>query len=118
MKRILILCLAVLFCFNFASCSKTVGGSYKLEYITTDGVRLPPSNLGMNISFELSEDGIGKASYGSTNLDITWAEDGSDVVVRSQEKELRFSRDGKNLILHDKGTILYFVPVEEEEEED
>lgn len=118
MKRILIVTLSLLLCLSLAGCSKSVGGTYKLEYITSDGVRLPPSNLGLNITFELDEDGIGSAEYGSTSLTITWAEDGNDVVVRSQDKELRFSRDGKKLILHDEGTILYFVPEETEEEEE
>ena len=118
MKRILVLFLAFMLCCSLSGCSKSVGGSYNLEYITADGVRIPPSNLGMNISFELDEDGNGTASYGSTDLDITWLEEGNEIVVRSQDKELRFSRDGKNLILHDEGTILYFAPVEEEEDED
>lgn len=118
MKRVLILLLAMMLCISFTACSKGVGGRYKLEYITADGVRIQPSNLGLNVSFELSEDGIGTAAYGSTNLNITWAEDGNDVVVRSEDKELRFSRDGKNLILHDEGTVMYFVPEETEGEEE
>ncbi|MBQ1411488.1 MAG: hypothetical protein IIY94_09450 [Oscillospiraceae bacterium] len=118
MKRITTLFLALLLCFSLAGCSKTVGGIYKLDYITTDGVRLPPSNLGMNISFELLEDGIGTATYGATTLNITWAEDGDEVVVKSEDRSLRFSHDGENLILHSDGTILFFVPQETEEEED
>ena len=116
MKRLIIL-LAAAMLLLLAGCSKAVGGSYRLEYITSDGVRLPPSNLGMNISFELSEDGIGTAVYGSTPMDITWVEEGSEVVVTSPYAELRFSRDGDNLILHDNGTLLFFTPVEEEEDD-
>ena len=117
MKRVLCLLLATVLCLFFTACSKGVGGSYQLEYITTDGVRLPPSNLGMNISFELQEDGVGSASYGSTTVKITWAEDGNEIVVKSDDSELRFSRDGEKLILHDEGTILYFVPETEAEED-
>ena len=117
MKKIMALFFALTICLSLVGCSKAVGGTYKLEYITADGVRLPPSNFGMNISFDLEEDGVGTATYGITTQDITWAEDGSEVVLTSAEKELRLYRDGKNLILHDEGTMLFFTLEDEEEEE-
>lgn len=117
MKRVFILLLATVLCLSITACSKGVGGSYQLEYITTDGVRLPSSKLNLNISFELLEDGAGSASYGSTTVKITWAEEGNKIVVKSSDAELRFSRDGKKLTLHDEGTILYFVAATEAEED-
>ncbi len=117
MKQILALFFALTICLSLTGCSDAVGGTYRLDYATADGVRLPPSKFGMNISFTLEEDGIGTATYSGTTTNLTWAEEGSEVVVTNDNKELRFYRDGKNLVLHDNGTMLFFV-LEEEEEED
>ena len=115
MKRIVILLLAAALLLGLAGCSHAAGGSYRLEYITADGMRLPPSSFGMNISFELEAGGLGTASYGATTLDITWAEEGDQVVLTSAEGELRLDKDGADLILHDEGTLLFFTPVEDED---
>ena len=114
MKRTIIALLLLALLATLTGCSRDVGGKYKLEYITADGERMNPAGFGMNITFELAEDGVGTAVYGGTSLDITWVEDGGDVVLTSGEKELRLTRDGKDLILHDEGTLLFFTPVEEE----
>ena len=118
MKRMMILLLILVLCFSLASCSKAVGGTYKLEYCTSKGVRFPPSNLGINISFELNEDGSGSATFGAAEQEITWVEDGGTVVMNSADKTLEFSKDGENLVLHDEGTMLFFMLQEEEENDD
>lgn len=117
MKRILALSFALIACLTLAGCSKDVGGTYRLDYATADGVRISTSNLGITTSFTLEEDGVGTATYSGTTMGITWAEDGNEVVVTNNKKELRFYRDGKNLVLHDNGTMLFFA-LEEEEEDD
>ena len=109
MMPVLILCLML------ASCAKAGSGVYKLDYYTADGVRMDPATFHISISFTLSEDGTGSASYDGTSVDINWIEEGSEVIVTGPNGELRFTQDGKTLILHDEGTILFFNPVEEEE---
>ena len=118
MKRIITLLAAAALLLTLVGCSKAVGGTYKLEYCTAEGVRFSPSNIGMIISFELNEDGTGSASNGAAELEITWEEDGSTVVVNSPDRKLEFSKDGENLVLHDEGTMLFFVLQEEEEGDD
>lgn len=118
MKRMLVLLLSMILCFCLMGCSNAVGGTYKLEYSVANGVRIPPSNVGMNITFELNEDGSGTALYGADTQVITWVEDGSTVVVSGSNGELRFSKDGENLVLHDEGTMLFFMLQEEEETDD
>lgn len=117
MRRFLLLALIAVLMLTLVGCSKAVGGTYRLDYITTDGVRLTPSTFGMIIDFTLEEDGVGVATYGSVTKEITWLEDGDEVVVKSEDQELRFTRDGKSLILHSDGTLLFFN-LEEKEEED
>lgn len=116
MKKILALLLAAALLLTLAGCSRSVGGTYTLEYITAEGLRMNPSGFGMNITFELSEDGVGTATYGGTKLSITWVEDGNTVVVTGPNGELKLTKDGKALILHDEGTLLFFTPKEEEED--
>ena len=118
MKRILTLAVILILLLTLVGCSDDVGGSYQLEYITSDGVRMSPSTFGMNIYFELSEDGIGTATYGGTTVDITWIDEDNEVVITSQHETLRFTRDGSNLVLHSDGTLLFFVREEEEEDDD
>ncbi len=115
MKRIAALLLAAALLLTLAGCAKAAGGSYRLEYITADGVRMTPSSFGMNISLELEEDGVGTADYSGTVMDITWTDEGGTVVVEGPNGELVFTKDGSSLILHSEGTLLFFKPVEEED---
>ena len=62
MKRMITLLLCAALLLSLAGCAKAAGGSYKLEYITADGLRIPPGGFGLNISFELDSDGVGTAS--------------------------------------------------------
>lgn len=114
MKRATALLLAAMMILTLAGCAKAAGGSYKLAYITADGIRMSPSSFGMNITLELEEDGVGTANYSGTVKDITWTDEGGKVVVEGPEGTLVFSKDGKKLILHSEGTLLFFEPVEEE----
>ena len=118
MKRILTIFLVLLLCFSLSACSRDVSGVYKLEYITTDGVRISPSTLGMNISFTFSEDGTGIATYSGQALDITWAEEDDGLLVTGPYETLHFAWDGSTLVLHDEGSRLFFTHVEEEDEDD
>lgn len=118
MKRILALLLCALLFLGLVGCSRAAGGSYFLDYMTADGYRMKPSLFSMNITLELEEDGVGTANYNGTVLDITWTDTGKAVIVTGPNGELEFGKDGKKLILHDEGTILYFSPVEEDENED
>ena len=111
--RLLCLLLAAALALGLAGCSRAVGGKYKLEYITADGVRMTPGTFGMVISFELDEDGVGTAVYGPDVLDITWDLDGGEVVLTGENGELRLTRDGSGLVLHSEGTMLFFTPVED-----
>lgn len=116
MKRILILLLCAALLLSLTACSKAAGGAYKLEYITADGMRFAPSSFGMNITFELDSDGIGTANYSGTVMEITWTDEGGTVVVTGDNGVLEFTKDGKALVLHDEGTLLFFTPVEDEDD--
>ena len=118
MKRYWLMMPVLFLCLTLASCAKAGSGVYKLAYYTADGVRMDPATFGISISFTLSEDGTGSASYVGNSVAITWIEEGSEVLVTGPNGELRFAQDGETLILHDEGTILFFTPVEEEEEKD
>ena len=115
MKRGIALLLAAILLLSLAGCAKSAGGSYFLDYMTSDGYRMKPGLFSMSITLDLEEDGVGTASYNGTTLDITWTDTGRSVIVNGPNGELTFSKDGDKLILHDKGTILYFSPVEEED---
>ena len=115
MKRIFALLLCAALLLGLAACTKAAGGAYKLEYITAKGVRMLPSGMGMNISLELEEDGVGTANYSGTVLDISWEDRGSTVFISGPNGELEFTKDGKNLILHSEGTLLFFTPVEKKD---
>ena len=112
MRRLFALLLCAALLLALTGCSKAAGGSYKLEYITADGVRMLPSSFGMNITLDLEEDGVGTANYSGTVMDITWTDEGKTVLVTGPKGELEFRKDGKNLILHDNGTLLFFTLVE------
>ena len=115
MKRVIALLLAAILLLTLAGCARAAGGSYFLDYITADGYRMKASLFSMSITLDLEEDGVGTANYNGTVLDVTWTDTGRKVIVTGPERELEFSKDGKNLILHDEGTILYFCPVEEDD---
>ena len=115
MKRGFALLLAVILLLSLVGCARAAGGSYFLDYITADGYRMKPSLFSMSITMELEEDGVGTANYNGTEMEITWTDTGRAVIVTGPNGELEFSKDGKKLILHDAGTILYFSPVEEED---
>lgn len=116
MKRVFALLLAGVLLLSLVGCARAAGGSYFLDYITADGYRMKPGLFSMSITLDLEEDGVGTANYNGTELDITWTDTGRAVIVTGPNGELHFSKDGKTLILHDEGTILYFSPVEEEED--
>ena len=116
MRRGAALLLAAILLLSLTGCARSAGGSYYLEYMTADGYRMKPNLFSMNITLELEEDGTGVANYNGTQLEITWTDEGSTVVMNGPNGELEFSKDGDKLILHDEGTILYFSPVEEDED--
>ena len=114
MKRLLSILLigALLLC--LVGCSRSVGGRYKLETVTSDGMTLLPSALGLNVSFQLEADGVGTAEYSGSSLDITWEEKDGNVIITGPNGSIELLKDGKNLVLHGEGTLLFFKPVEEE----
>ena len=113
MKRIFALLLTAILLLTLVGCARAAGGSYFLDYITADGYRMKASLFSMSITLDLEDDGVGTANYNGTVLDVTWTDTGRKVIVTGPDGELVFSKDGKNLILHDDGTILFFSPVEE-----
>ena len=118
MKRIVCVLMILALLLTLTACSKAVGGTYELSRATFDGKAVNPANLSMNMRFTLEPNGIGTARYNTRTVDITWSDNGSTVTVKDGEKTLEFKKDGKNLILHDNGMILYFTPAKTEEETD
>ena len=118
MKRNAIRILALVLALSvLAGCSGAVGGSYRLSKTTGDGYSISPSDLGMNISFTLESDGTGRAVYNSTELDITWSQDGKTVTLmdKDEKKVLELTVSGGNLILYDEGTALVFERQEDKD---
>ena len=115
MKRLRLLMSLLALLVLLTGCTRAVGGRYEMSYGTADGLRFTPSSLGIRISLELNEDGLGTASYNGAVMDITWSEKGGTVLVESKHGTLEFQKSGDDLILHEKGVSLYLNPVEEEE---
>ena len=115
MKRILSLLLCAVLLLALTGCTRAVGGEYRLDYITADGVRMTPSTFGMNISFTLEEEGQGTAVYNGTPVEITWEDEGGTVTLTGPNGVLEFSKNGRTLILHSEGTLMFFNPVEEDD---
>ena len=115
MKRLIPLLLAAAMLLTLAGCSRAVGGDYKLDYITADGMRFSPSSFGMNITLSREKDGTGTANYAGALREITWTEKGGTVELDGPDGKLSFTREGKSLLLHSNGTILFFNPVEEDD---
>ena len=115
MKRLIPLLLAAAMLLGLAGCSRAVGGDYKLEYITADGMRFSPSSFGMNITLHLEKDGTGTADYSGARREITWDDKGGTVELDGPDGKLSFTKEGKSLLLHSNGTVLFFNPVEEED---
>lgn len=111
--RLLIPLLALLVLLS--GCARAVGGSYTLTYGTAEGLRFSPGSLGIHISLELGEDGVGTANYNGTEMEVTWSDQGGSILLEGKNGQLSFVKDGKDLILHEDGISLYLTPVEEED---
>ncbi len=116
MKRIVSVSLAVLLLICLVGCSNAVGGTYTLTRATYDGKEVTPSSLGMNVVLTLDDNGLGTASWNGEDMEITWAEMDDAVTLEGVNGTLVFTKAGKDLILHDKGAILYFTLPEEPED--
>ena len=109
MKRRMLAALLVLgMVLALTACSKSAGGVYKLTKATADGKAVQPTDLGLNITFTLLSDGTGSGVYNNTKVSLTWTETKNTVTVEGINGTLVFDKEGKNLILHDDGTILTF----------
>ena len=115
MKQVFLVLLCGLLILILSGCSGAVGGIYKLDHATADGLRLSPDSYGVNVKIELKDDGAGTATYGGATLDVTWEEDDDTVTVTGPNGTLEFTKQGKSLILHDEGTMLFFEPKQEKE---
>ena len=115
MRRFRALLLAALLLLTLTGCARAAGGSYRLDYITANGLRMPPGGFGLHVSFNLEEDGVGTGSFGGDVVDITWTDEGSTVVVEGPRGTLEFTKDGKSLVLQSPGTLMFFNPVEEDD---
>ena len=116
MKRKIAAVLAALILL-LAGCTKAVGGTYKLARGTAEGKSWSAESLGMNFSFTLEDDGIGHGQYNSQIVDLIWSESGNTVTVEGKFGTLEFTKSGKNLLLHDNGSVLVFEPYTETESE-
>lgn len=113
MKRLAAVLLAGLLILSlFSGCAKQSGGTYILDRVTTEGKRIRPSELNLNIRFTLENDGTGNGSFNGTYRNFTWTENSDSVTITGNGGTLNFTKDGKELLLHDSGTILCFVPEE------
>lgn len=115
MKRLIPLLLAAAMLLTLAGCSRAVGGVYKLDYITADGMRFSPSSFGMNITLRLEKDGTGTADYAGALREITWTDKGGTLELEGPDGKLSFTKEGKSLLLHSDGTLLFFNPLEEDD---
>jgi hypothetical protein len=117
MKRLIALILTTLaVLFLLSGCgARAVEGKYTLTKTTTEARRIRPSEISMNSTFIFNDDGTGSANLNGNFRTFTWTEDDSTVTAVSSKGTLVFTKDGKDLLLHDDGTILTFEPEEEED---
>lgn len=107
-RRILAAALVLLLALTLTACAKAAGGVYKLTKVTSNGTAFKPTDIGQNFTFTLLPDGTGYGVYNGTSVDLTWTETKSTVTVEGINGTLVFDKEGKNLILHDEGSILTF----------
>lgn len=107
-KRILAVGLVLLLALAFTACAKSAGGVYKLTKATNNGVAFKPTDLGLNFTFTLLPDGTGYGSYNGPTVELTWTQTKDKVTLEGINGTLVFDKEGKNLILHDQGSILTF----------
>ena len=114
MKRILLALLCGALAFALGGCADSVGGVYKLDHATANGLRLSPESYGIRIQLQLEDNGVGTATYDAATLNVTWEEDDGTVTLTGPNGVLEFTKHGNSLILHDDGTMLFFEPVQAE----
>lgn len=108
-RRIFAAGLVLLLALTLTACSKSAGGVYKLTKATENGTAINPADLGLNITFTLQPDGTGSGLYNGASVSLTWTETNRSVTVEGINGTLVFGKEGKDLILHDKGCILTFA---------
>ena len=107
-RRIFALGLVLLLALTLTACAKSAGGVYTLTKATFNGTAVKPSDLGMSFTFTLQSDGTGTGLHNGASINLTWTETKRTVTVESIDGTMVFDKEGKNLILHDEGTILIF----------
>lgn len=108
-RRIIAAGLVLLLALALTACAKSAGGVYKLTKASNNGTVINPVDLGLNITFTLQSDGTGSGIYNGTPVSLTWTETKRTVTVEGINGTLVFDKEGKDLILHDQGSILTFV---------
>lgn len=117
MKRLIALTLVTLsLLLLLTGCgARAVSGTYHLTKTTTEGRRIRPTEISLNSTFIFNDDGTGSASLNGSFRSFSWVEDDGTVTAVSNKGTLVFTKDGKDLLLHDNGTILTFEPEEADE---
>lgn len=111
MKKTLALVLAlVLMSACLAACSSgkssepvSIPGTWNLSKAKANGISVPASSLGFEMSFTFNEDGSASMLYeGETTDGLTWRQDGDVVKLGAYGMDLYdFAFDGKTLTLHE-----------------
>ncbi len=80
-----------------------IPGTWKLSKAKANGITVPASTLGFEMSFTFNEDGSASMLYeGETTDGLTWRQDGDVVKLGAYGMDLYdFAFDGKTLTLHE-----------------
>jgi len=83
--------------------AEKVVGTWNLSKAKANGITLPASQLGFEMSFTFNEDGSASMLYeGETTNDLTWRQDGDVVKLGAYGVDLYdFAFDGSTLTLHE-----------------
>lgn len=81
----------------------TIPGTWKLSKAKAEGVTVPASKLGFEMSFTFNEDGSAAMTYeGETTDGLSWKQDGDVVKLSAYGIDLYdFKIDGSTLTLHE-----------------
>ncbi|MDO4483354.1 MAG: hypothetical protein Q4C54_02620 [Clostridia bacterium] len=110
MKKLVSVLLAVmmLLC-TVAAVAEGVPGVWYLNTISASGAAMNPGDLGMEMSFDLKEDGTGAATVMGESADCSWAEADGKVTVTIGDSVQEFTVDGDTLVMEEEGTSLIFT---------
>lgn len=112
MKKTLAIALVILMVASlFVACGEaSAAGSYTCTSMTTEGMTLDPSALGLEVTLTLNEDGTGAMSFGTESIsELTWKQNGNSIDLTVDGETETATLDGDTITLSEDGAELVFT---------